>query len=240
MRIETITMAYNEEFLLPFYLRHYAWTDRMNILFDTDTRDGSYDIIQEFQHCNGREKVNLIPFTFPDGLDDLIKVQHFNDVYKSLDCDMVILSDCDEFLFADREKIEGLPDYPAFLAISGYVYRHPSEGDLDPMMPVKEQRRHGLINYGGVKVMVAQAGKGVEWNPGNHNCNIKPMENCGLIFAHWSMADPCFCIERKIKGRRDRMSRVNIRERMGYHLQNITEQDVLNECRQYENSERIW
>lgn len=238
MRIETITMVYNEEFLLPFYLPHYAWTDCMNILFDTDSDDRSLEIIEEWHRNPG--KINLFPFTFPDGLDDLIKVQHFNEAYKNVDCDMVILGDCDEFLFADREKIEGLPDYPAFLAISGYVYRHPSEADLDPMKPVKEQRRHGLINYGGVKVMVAQAGKGVEWKPGNHNCNIKPMENCDLIFAHWSMADLCFCIKRRIQGRRDRMSKVNVEQRMGYHLQNITEQDVINECRLYENSGRIW
>ncbi len=239
MRIETITMVYNEEFLLPFYLRHYCWTDCMNILFDTDSDDLTYQIIEDFRHASGRDRVRLIPFTFPDGLDDLLKVRHFNEIYRSLDCDMVILGDCDEFLFAQRGKLEELPDYPAFLATSGYVYRHVSESPLDPMKPVREQRRHGLINFGGVKVMVTQGGKDIEWLPGNHNCNVKPLD-CGLIFAHWSMADPCFCVKRRIQGRRDRMSRVNIEQRMGYHLQNITEQDVINECREHENDARIW
>ena len=239
MRIETITCVYNEQFLLPFYLRHYHWTDRMNILFDTDSDDLSFDIIEEYRHASGREKVELILFKFPEGLDSLLKVQHCNEVYKSLDCDLVILGDCDEFLFADREKIESLPDYPAFLATSGYVYRHVSETDLDPMKPVKEQRCHGLINFGGVKAMVAQTGKGIEWEPGNHNCNIEPL-SCGLVFAHWSMADLCFCVERKTKGRRDRMSQANIRNGFSTHLQNVTAEEILNECRQHENDERIW
>jgi hypothetical protein len=41
MRVETTTCVYNEEFLIPFYLNHYSWVDRINILFDVDTNDKS-------------------------------------------------------------------------------------------------------------------------------------------------------------------------------------------------------
>ncbi len=237
MKIETITCVYNEEFLLPFYLRHYAWADRINVLFDTDTNDGSIKILEEFNRATG--KVNILPFTFPDGLDDLLKAERFSAAYQSMNCDMIILGDCDEYLFADRELIENLPDGDVFIASSGFVYRHVTEADLDNALPVKEQRRHGLIHYGGVKIMVARTGRGVNWDPGNHSCDKAPVE-CGLVFAHWSMADPCFCVDRRIKHRRDRMSRINIRYKLGRHLQNITEADVIAECKQHENDERIW
>lgn len=237
MKIETITMVYNEAFLLPFYLRHYAWADRINILFDTDTSDGSMAILKAFGKETG--KVNILPFSFPDGLDDLLKAGHFNAAYRSMNCDMVVLSDCDEFLLADRHTIEGLPDEDVFISDSGFVYRHITEEDLNNTLSIKEQRRHGLIYYGGAKPMVARTNRGVEWEPGNHSCNKTPVD-CGLVFAHWSMADPCFCVERRVKNRRDRMSKVNIRYRLGRHLQGITENDVIQECKEHEHDERIW
>ena len=231
MKIHAITMTFNEEVLLPYYLKHYDWVDQINVLFDTDSTDRSLSIL------NNHPKVNIIPFSFPDGLDDHIKVHHFNTVYQDLDCDFVILTDSDEFLFVDRQTIESLSDYPLYNARSGYVFRHTTEKDLDINESIKYQRRYG--EWTGRKPMIARAKQNIKWTPGNHNCNIIA-QDIGLVYAHWSMADPSFLIERKLKNRRDRMSAVNVKERMGFHLQGINEQDIMNECKQHENDERLW
>jgi hypothetical protein len=231
MRIETISMAYNEEFLLPFYLRHYSWVDMINILYDEESTDNSLSILKY------NPQINIIPFRFPDGLDDYIKVKHFNDVYKSLNCDIVILSDIDEFLFADRKAIEALPDYPLFMAFQGTVYRNVNDKDLDVNLPIKEQRAYGFI--GGGKPMIAQVGKGIEWTVGNHSCNIEDQPS-NLLYAHWTMADPCFCIDRRVKNRAPRMSQKNRDDRLGYYLWEMSEQDFIKECKDHENDARIW
>ena len=70
MKIETLTFVYNEQFLLPFYLKHYDFCDKFNIIYDTDSNDKTLEILKS------NPKVNILPFTFPDGMDDLLKVSH--------------------------------------------------------------------------------------------------------------------------------------------------------------------
>lgn len=90
-RFETITFVYNEEFLLPFYLNHYSFVDRFNIIFDQDSNDRTLDILRS------SSKVNIIIYKFPDMMDDDLKVQFINQIYKGLTDCYVINVDCDEF-----------------------------------------------------------------------------------------------------------------------------------------------
>ncbi|MGD9162446.1 MAG: hypothetical protein PVG39_28830 [Desulfobacteraceae bacterium] len=70
--LETLTFVYNEEFLLPFYLKHYNFCDKLNIIYDTDSTDNTLELLKS------NPKVNIIPFTFEDGMDDRVKVDFIN------------------------------------------------------------------------------------------------------------------------------------------------------------------
>ena len=95
-RFETITFVYNEEFLLPFYLKHYDFVDRFNIIYDTDSFDKTLEILQ------ANPKVNIIPYTFPDMMNDGLKVQMINRFYKGILDAWVLNVDVDEFVFVDE------------------------------------------------------------------------------------------------------------------------------------------
>jgi hypothetical protein len=98
MKIETITFVYNEEFLLPYYIKHYDFVDKINIFYDTDSDDKTFSIIKKNKKCN----INY--FTFPNMMDDRIKVDAINNMYKNLSCDIVFVVDVDEFIFCKKKN----------------------------------------------------------------------------------------------------------------------------------------
>lgn len=237
MRVETITCVYNEEFLLPFYLQHYSWVDRVNIIFDIDTNDASLRRIVSYSKSLGLD-VKLTLMDMPEGMDNIIKINNINWVYKQLPADsFALLVDADEFVLVDREKLEQIKDLVTVVYF-GHVYRHVDEEDLDPTKPIKEQRRHGFIS--GRKPIVVRGGLDASWDVGCHECSVKPYNDIGLVLAHWCMADPCFCIDRRYLDRVLRYSDNNKKHGFSTHISSATRESLLAECRQHENDAAIW
>lgn len=254
MKIEIITMWYNEAFLAPFFLNHYSFANTIHLLYDEDTTDNSLDIISKFKN------VKLIPFRFPDMMDDILKIEKINSVYRTLDCDWVISVDSDEFIFPLplgrdlREILMRESKYNLYYVQFWQVYRHRNDSDLDPALPAVYQRRHGDPNISKglnslyIKPIVARPGLNIEWMPGCHKLkkksalariwdvattkrvSISPQ----LIFgAHWAMADPGFAIERRINGRMKRQSKRNIQLGLTVQHHNITAEQIQKECERH-------
>ena len=235
MRIEIITMWYNEEFLAPFFLKHYAWADKITLFHDRDSDDRSLDIARKAAN------VEIKPFRFPDMLDEGLKQLRLNEAYRNSACDWVAIVDADEFLF-HKEHGEFRYDLHALLETSDadvyqvpffQPHRHKDDADLDNNLPAVPQRRHGTFEANGIfqsKPCVARAGQDICWKVGCHavssgskQLNIIP----DVIFcSHWNMADPCFVIERRLKNRKHRQSRNNIERNMDSHNHAITIQKL--------------
>src|SRR5947207_15448200 len=98
MRIGLISMVFNEEYILPFFFRHYnQFVDKYYILYDKGSTDVTLEIVREQAKT---KEVEIIPFKFPDGMDDVIKVDKMNNLYKKItDCDRIYCADAEEFLF---------------------------------------------------------------------------------------------------------------------------------------------
>jgi len=250
MKIDVITMWYNEEFLAPFFLGHYSFADTIHILLDEETTDNTREIISKFKN------VNVIPVRFPDMLDDLLKVRTINDLYRSIGSDWVIVVDSDEFLFpqpldkAFHEVLGQESTYDLFNAQMWQVYRHRSDADLDSTLPAIYQRRHGDpnvstgINAAYVKPIIVRSGLDIQWLPGCHELKRKwfPGRIWNTITgkrivtspqvihgAHWQMADPDFAVARRLR-RKARLSKRNLEEGMGIHNFHVTEQQIREEC----------
>jgi hypothetical protein len=248
MKVEIITFAYNEEFLLPFFLKHYNWVDKINIVYDQDSTDNTLQIIKN------NPKVNIIPFRFPDMMDDAIKIKKANDLYKEIkDCDWVLLPDVDEFIFIDKKILKKIKK-PINSVKLFNVYRHLSEEDLDINMSIKEQRRHGFFDSLYNKPIIVRPNLNIEWNPGFHTIKNKKkkieslfirlltinLNKHKIIGAHWSNADSCFCIDRRVKNRKERQSKANISR--GYSIQNhkISEESVLLELKNHQEDPQVF
>jgi len=243
MTAETITFVYNEEFLLPFYLNHYSWVDKINIFLDNDTDDSSKKILEDYSK---KLNINIIPFTFLDGLNDFDKVVSINNLYKSIESDYVLNVDCDEFIFIDKLKLNEINSNFMFVKL-GTVYRQSFENDLRIDLPIKEQRRYGVFDLRYQKPIIVKSKLNIQWCVGNHvilennNYYIKQKDytDYNIYGAHWSMADPCYCIDRKIKNRIPRVSSFNIKYNLGLHGLNSREK-LLQEIQNNQNCNKLW
>lgn len=228
-RFETITFVYNEEFLLPYYLKHYDFVDRFNIIYDEDSNDKTLEILL------GNKKVNTIFYKFPDMMDDDLKAKFINKLYAGLTDTWVLNVDVDEFIFLNSEPIEKINSVALH-----EVFRHKDDGNLSLNISVKAQRCHGFLDQRYIKPIVVKSGLGIAWTPGNHT--IRGLETPPALYegAHWSNADPCFCVNRRVKNRKERQSQHNLQAKLTYQHHNITEKDVINYCKEHEDDPQVW
>jgi len=214
MKIEIVTMWYNEAFLAPFFLSHYHYADKIHLILDADTNDNTREICKRFGN------VEIEGFTFPDMMDDLLKIQKINSVVSAQNCDWVFAVDADEFIFpANNESVAGILSRQKanLLYVQMWqIYRHNTDKDLDSSKPAIFQRRHGDPNISrGInrlynKPIIVKPEIGIKWLPGCHkherNENIIVSRD-KFLGAHWAMADVEMAIERRIRGRKERQSK---------------------------------
>lgn len=261
MRINLISMWYNEEFLAPFFLNHYKWVDKIHLIIDSDTNDNTLEIIRSYNN------VEIEFFKFPDMMDDKLKVNKINNVYCSIfDADYVIVVDSDEFIFCN-DPHKSVKDHISQTMKDIYfvnfwqIYKHEDDNPLDPTIPVYEQRLHGDPNMDDpfnvlyVKPIVVKAGKNIYWGVGNHEViydnrnflwrdrdiesmnqkNIASNQKDMLQGSHWKLVDLDQTITRRITNRKNRQSKVNLAEGLTYQYHSITEADIIKE---YESNKK--
>ena len=258
MKIELITMWYNEEFLAPFFLNHYKWVDKIHILLDADTDDNTEAI------ATGYPNVLIEHFKFPDMMDDVIKARKINEKYRSIPgADYVIVVDSDEFIFCNtlddsikEHIIDKRKDF--YFATLWQIYQHESDSRLDATKPVYQQRRNGdpAIANCYVKPVVVKAGLDVVWGPGNHTLvfDSKPMAwltaNADIMAeynvsvfpvdmlqgAHWKLFDLDETITRRIRNRTNRQSKLNLAANLTTHHHKTTIDDIIDEYNRMKTS----
>jgi len=235
MKVEVISCMYNEEFLIPFFLNHYSWVDTITVLLDIDTDDNSTEILEQ------NSIVNIIPFVFPNGMDDGLKSKLISDLYVKSDANWVIIADADEFIFINKQLLSCIPDEFTVVDVKLYdIYRHVTDSDLNQFIPISKQRQHGQLDPNYIKPSIARGKLNFVWGPGHHNiAGAVNRHQSPFIGSHWAMADPCFCISRRVNNRRDRQSKAN--KICGWSTQNwnITESSVLEECKSHMNDPLI-
>lgn len=102
MKLCVITLCFNEDIILPFFIRHYEqFADRI-VFYDGMSTDRTREIISA---CPIAELRDL---DTGGQLDDGANIAVKNNAYRSMDGDWFIIVDCDEFLVH--------PDLRGFLA----------------------------------------------------------------------------------------------------------------------------
>lgn len=91
MRIGVFSICYNEEWLLPYFFRHYRFAERITI-FDNMSTDGSAAICRQ----NGAQVCHFeTDDSLATGLNTVIK----NECWQHCGLDWVIVVDLDEFIY---------------------------------------------------------------------------------------------------------------------------------------------
>jgi hypothetical protein len=212
MTIELITAYYREEFLLPLFMLHYNWVDRMT--FITEQRsDGKFD---------DEDKQNWI-----------------NSAIARSKADWVVLVDMDEFIYPlpwgsnPRVVLEQEPGSLIYSHMTR-MWRHHTDADIDRAQPPVPQRLHGAPDH--IKPAVFRPLPSTRVGAGNHDIHCDHFLPHGKSWAgaHWANADSCFWIERETRDRGPRLSERNVQRGHGTHTRRTAEQ-ILAECKSHEN-----
>jgi hypothetical protein len=102
MRIEVFAICYNEEALLPYFLRHYSSFADKIVIYDNYSTDRSVEI------CRENPIVEVIKYGSGDKIRDDIYLQIKNNCWKGSSAKWVIICDIDELVYHPniREVLE--------------------------------------------------------------------------------------------------------------------------------------
>ncbi|MDK9717031.1 MAG: tetratricopeptide repeat protein [Trichlorobacter sp.] len=255
MNIQLITFWYNEAFLAPFFLNHYAWVDRIHIILDDDTDDQTETVAARYPN------VSVERFRFPDKMDDIIKSAVISSKYQTLtDAEYVLVVDSDEFIFPweptdpVRAHLQQTSQDIYFVNL-WQIYQHETDRPLDPALPVWQQRCHGdpdmesVANSAYLKPIVVRGGLDLFWGIGNHYVvhngiklewssrelkdslpySVASERSLMLQGAHWRLPDLEQSITRRIVHRKLRQSQVNLDRGLTAHHHEVTEESIRQE-----------
>lgn len=236
MIVEVVVPVYNEELLLPFFLKHYSWVDKITVLFTNDSNDRSLEILENFIdvpleiiHCDEPKRNNFL------------RIDRIMTAYQNSSADWILNVDCDEFIFIDKSDLEKIPEHINTAIVNLYnIYPHASEQDLNLDLPVRDQRRHG--KYGGSKPIINRKGQDYRFNVGKHSFE----SDKNAVFyeqrfdaAHWKNASLSISIKNRILCRQKGFCENDIKNNWGFHEYNITEKRIFEEFMEHYNDPEV-
>jgi len=102
MKIEVFAICYNEEIMLPYFLRHYSqFCDKITI-YDNYSTDRTDEI------CQANPKVEVIQYDSGNQIRDDIYLQIKNNCWKGSSADWVIVCDIDEIVWGIAPGLNGI------------------------------------------------------------------------------------------------------------------------------------
>ena len=229
-RLAVVACCWQEESLVPFFLRHYWFADRLFIILGH-----SPDRSEELLRADPRVSISYLDM--PEGLDDGKKRDAINNqMHQIQDFDWALVVDIDEFLFPEgdpngdtfKTKLASVePGANCIMARMANVFRHKTDKDLDPALPgpVVYQRMHGnpAAITGNAKPCVVRTVPVPSFSVGQHNVTPRHFsEQVKITGAHWQGADPSFSIHRVYDLRKQRLSPRNYRMNWGTGHYNAT------------------
>jgi hypothetical protein len=246
MEIEVITMMYNEAVLAPLFVRHYApWVDKFTVFY-SESIDGTRRELETASAQCGVKSLNIVPFEFPKGFDDMVKIGHINRAVRKSSADFVICVDADEFVhpwpFDGTNPRDELAKETGEVVLCAMFqsYRHATDADIDRTKPPLFQRRHGehivdehnCLRF--IKRCIVRPDGGAQFGVGCHDLVVPQRGSTLWRGVHWGKADD-YCVPRYVRDRRDRLSEENRLMGRGVQHFTITGEQLRAELKAHEN-----
>jgi hypothetical protein len=210
MKTEVFAICYNEEVLMPYFLRHYSSFCEHITIYDNCSTDRSVELAQ------ANPKATIIPFE-SDGLRDDIHKNIKNTCWKESKADWVIVVDFDEFLVNARggEVLEN------------YTIVHPGWCEMiSENLPTTEGQIYDEINEGipleASKYVMFKPGalRAINYDVGAHTCrpvgDVRILKDPFINIFHYKMLSLDYYLKR-VSLLSSRLSPLNRRKRWGYH-----------------------
>jgi glycosyltransferase involved in cell wall biosynthesis len=157
MKIDIFATCYNEEIILPYFLKHYKKFARNITIYNNMPTDNSVDIMNKYG-------VNVIPFDTNGKFEESTLINIRNTCWKGSDADWVIVCDTDELIYHEN-IIEVLSNTHAnHIVTEGYEM-------MSETLPTTEGQIYEELKIGYFKVDYSKP------------CLFKPSEITDINFA---------------------------------------------------------
>ena len=228
--IHCYCVTWNEEVILPYFLRHYSSFCQKIIIYDQYSTDKTHDILKSFTHSTCEVIVRL--WGENEKFNDFNNLAIKQNAYKESrgKADWVIISDCDEFLYHPilQEKLLYYKNIGINLPkVKGYNMMPDCE--IDSMINLPDVYNIGEPYHMYDKPMIFDPALELKFSAGCHwleyaSENTKTScDNEFLFLLHYRKLNLKYWIERSQQlGKR--LSDINLRANMGTHnLRNTDE-----------------
>jgi hypothetical protein len=219
MRIETFAICYNEEALLPYYLRHYsAFCDQITI-YDNHSTDRSQEI------CNRNPIVRVIPYDSGNQIRDDIYLQIKNNCWKGSKADWVIIGDIDELTY--HLYMRDILSQSEATVIRPALFNMYSEKFPTTPGQIWEEVKLGIPGGPKANIFRPDEVKEINYDPGCHMAhpegNIILDEQSGIKTLHMRFLSKEYIIKRTELSRQ-RLSELNKKLGWGIHYHTPAEE----------------
>jgi glycosyltransferase involved in cell wall biosynthesis len=183
MTIDVYATCYNEEIILPYFIRHYKQFARNITIYDNMSTDNSLNIIKE------AGDINVIQFDTNNKFEESVLINIRNNCWKDSDADWVIVCDTDEFIYHEN-LLEKLSSTDAtHIITSGYEM-------MSEDLPTTNGQIYGEIKIGHHKPTYSKPClfkpseiKEINFAPGSHAAkpsgNVISINDSGIKLLHY-------------------------------------------------------
>lgn len=206
--IDVFAICYNEEYMLPFFIKHYKALGANITIYDNQSTDRSKEIIEQ-SGCNYRS------YDSDNQIRDDLYLQIKNNCWKASKADWVIVCDIDELL-----------EIPEHIDLSKYSIINTNGYDM--LGPPPE--RMGVYNkmYSKHIMFRPDAINEINYKPGCHGCS--PTGNVSgsketLNLLHYKYISEDYLLERR-KLYAGRLSEINKKHGWGSEYQEIEKEKI--------------
>lgn len=195
MKIDVFATCYNEEIILPYFIKHYKQFARNIIMFDNMSTDNSVNIMKD-------SGVMVVEIDTANRFEESVLIFTRNNCWKQSDADWVIVVDMDEFVYHPN-LVEILENSEATLihpkgyemmsetlpTTSGQIYDEIKMGYSTDEFVSMGVYPHWKSNYSKGCVFKPSEIQEIRFGPGSHECspvgNVRVDRNSGLKLLHY-------------------------------------------------------
>ncbi len=177
MRVEVYAIAHNEEFIMPYFIRHYKQFCDEIIILENNSTDNTVKVAKELG-------ATVIELDIPDNKDNQTLADIKNHCWKKSIADWVIVIDIDEFIYSFdvRESLKG-SQHPIIRTTWCEMY---SDTIPSGNGQIYDEVNKGLIRspYGSkLAIFKPDQIESMNWGVGCHNAN--PIAKAGYYVSYF-------------------------------------------------------
>ncbi len=238
MRIWVYVLSYNEEKMIPYFLQHYNFAEKI-IVYDNYSNDKGPELLKT------NKKIDLRYYDSGGQLDCAKAIKLKNSVWKEArgKCDYVILVDMDEFLYVEGGMIPFLRKYrPTIVKSIGYEMVPMDNKSINDDLLIN-QIKDGVPSsyYNKTALFSPNKVEEINYSPGGHKCAPKGTINYApspVLMLHYKYAfGPEYIIER-YKMYASRMVEIIKKQNFGSQYLRLKDEDIRKRYRDYQKTSK--